>query len=258
VLLPPGVQGVDANANELYVAMAHEGYQGTQDPRLHAELASSITQGRSHGVRVAKEAFPTPRGEGLRIRLDFTDPNSGLPLRLDLYLVPGNGNVLVLVAAGLEQLVTRRTPLLIPMAASLSVNTVSPARQTAPAAGGVSDAAPASRQWAEKLRGMKLTQLSSYSGMSSERYWYLHADGTYSHKGSSMVSIDVGPYGGAPTASASSIGRSAGQGTWRVVTEQGVTALVLRDGDGEQYVYRLEFAQGRTFLNGTRTFVTEP
>jgi hypothetical protein len=117
---------------------------------------------------------------------------------------------------------------------------------------------PLAQQWDQRLRGKKLTQLSSYSsgggggGYTSERVAYFCRDGRFLFFSSSSVSM-YGNNGG--------MGSSSGQnritGIWRVVTEGDVAAIEIRNDRGEHGYLRLAFQQGKTFIDGTRTFVTD-
>ena len=117
---------------------------------------------------------------------------------------------------------------------------------------------PLAQQWDQHLRGKKLTQLSSYSsgggggGYSSERVAFFCRDGSFLYFASSSVSV-YGSMGG----SGSSSGTTETTGTWRVVTEGDVAALEIQNDRGEHGYMRLEFQNGKTFVDGTRTFVTE-
>jgi hypothetical protein len=116
---------------------------------------------------------------------------------------------------------------------------------------------PLAQQWDQHLRGKKLTQLSSYSsggggGYSSERIAYFCRDGRFLYVASSAVSM-YGSMGG----SGSSVGTTQTTGSWRVVTEGDVAALEIRNDRGEHGYMRLEYRNGKTLVDGTRTFVTE-
>jgi hypothetical protein len=117
---------------------------------------------------------------------------------------------------------------------------------------------PLARQWDQHLRGKKLTQLSAYSsgggggGYSSERVAFFCRDGSFLYVASSAVSV-YGSLGGSGT----SAGTTRTTGHWRVVTEGDVAALEIRNDRGEHGYMRLEVRGGKTFVDGTRTFVTE-
>jgi hypothetical protein len=114
------------------------------------------------------------------------------------------------------------------------------------------------RQWDQHLRGKKLTQLSSYSsgggggGYSAERVAYFCRDGRFLYFASSSVSV-YGSSGGMGSAA----GSSEMTGRWRVVTEGEVAALEIDNDRGEHGYMRLDYDNGKTFVDGTRTFVTD-
>jgi hypothetical protein len=117
---------------------------------------------------------------------------------------------------------------------------------------------PLAQQWDAHLRGKRLTQLSSYSsgggggGYSAERHAYLCRDGRFLYVESSSVSV-YGSLGGM----GSSSGTSETTGTWRIVTEGDAAALEIDNDRGEHGYVMLGFEDGKTFVDGTRTFVTD-
>ena len=118
-------------------------------------------------------------------------------------------------------------------------------------------AAPrANNPWTQRLNDKKLVQFSGYSsggnsgGMNSQKALYLSADGTYSFRSSSSVSIDV------PGASGSSGGLQADQGRWRVIEQAGETILELTSLQNGIEKIKLTLQGTMTFLNGRRWFVT--
>ena len=117
---------------------------------------------------------------------------------------------------------------------------------------------PLAQQWDGHLRGKKLTQLSSYSsggvggGYSSERVAFFCRDGSFLYFASSSVSV-YGSLGGSGT----SAGRTQTTGQWRIVSEGDVAAIEILNERGEHDYMRLEYRNGKTFVDGTRTFVTD-
>jgi hypothetical protein len=124
--------------------------------------------------------------------------------------------------------------------------------------GRFSDNNPQSLEWLNHLRGKLLTQMSSYSsgsagGYSSNRRMLLYSNGQFEYYSSSSVSVDV------DGASGGSGGQNTQRGTWRIVTAEGKSylALVFQGTAKEDYV-ELVFRDNKTFIDGTRTFVTNP
>jgi hypothetical protein len=118
------------------------------------------------------------------------------------------------------------------------------------------EASPLAQQWLEHLRGKKVSFLESYSsgasgGYAMRRDFYLCSDGRFSFRENSSVSIYV------PGASAGSGGRSSGEGRWRVLAQGEHAVLELAWSDGAVAVRRLEYAEGRTYIDGERWYVTE-
>jgi hypothetical protein len=114
------------------------------------------------------------------------------------------------------------------------------------------------REWDQHLRGKKLTQLSSYSsgggggGYSAERVAYFCRDGSFYYFATSSVSV-YGSLGGSGSAG----GTTQITGRWRVVTDGDVAALEINNDRGEHGYMPLGYENGKTFVDGTRTFVTD-
>ncbi len=252
LLTPPGFN--PANASEVYVAMAKPGFSSPDDPNLAAELAAENV----NGAALRRTAFAAGTRPGVLYFWDFSHPQMGIPMTIRAYVTAARNTALVLVAIGTRELVTGRDAELRALAASLEFAGTPPVPMTQ---GALHDNSAAGREWAARLAGKNLTQMSSYSssgggGMSSRKDLALHAGGRYQYRYESSLSMDVGPYGGAPTASAMGASRDANQGQWRVITLQGRPVLEMRSDRGETFQQLLEFVDGKTFLNGTRTFVT--
>ena len=163
----------------------------------------------------APVAFTAVGGKGMVHTFDSS--NGGVTAKVKLYLValPGHGAA-ALAAVAKSELLQSRTSALATLAASFRFS-ASP-----------TPAAPrANNPWTQRLNDKKLVQFSGYSsggnsdGMNSQKALYLSADGTYSFRSSSSVSIDV------PGASGSSGGLQADQGRWRVIEQAGETILEL-------------------------------
>lgn len=115
---------------------------------------------------------------------------------------------------------------------------------------------PVVLEWQDKLKGSKLTYLSSYSsggsGSSSRTTIHLCIDGSFSFSSSSSLSIDVGGAFG------SSSGNDSGTGLWEVIPNSyGGPQLNLNFQDGKQYNYDITIeGNNETHLNGRRYFLT--
>ncbi|HEX9729070.1 MAG TPA: hypothetical protein VGA37_11245 [Gemmatimonadales bacterium] len=113
------------------------------------------------------------------------------------------------------------------------------------------------QQWDQWFRGKRLTQMSSYSssggsgGYSSHNTWDLCRDGRFFFSGSSSVSVDVGGASGYNGA------QDAGAGQWRIVEQGPVGGVELRWAGGQVTQHRLEYQDQATYIDGTRTYVTE-
>jgi hypothetical protein len=103
-----------------------------------------------------------------------------------------------------------------------------------------------------------IRQMWASQGMSSDKRHYLNADGTYSYKSSSMVSINVGPYGGAPDASALSTGRDASTGRWRIRDLGGQVALQVQYANGETRLFKITQDARNWYLDGEKAFAVDP
>jgi len=116
---------------------------------------------------------------------------------------------------------------------------------------------PLAQQWRGRLAGKKVSFRESYSsgGMSGgyalSRDYYLCSDGRFAYRDTSSMAVYVEGY------SASSASPEYAEGRWRVVTQEGQAMLELRWGDGRITYRALDHAEGRTYLDGERWFVTE-
>lgn len=147
-------------------------------------------------------------------------------------------------------------------AAMLGQAPAAPAAATAPraappASGGAfaqTDQSPTALAWIEKLRGKKVSYLSSYSSGSSGGYsdrWeaYLCSDGRFVYRSSSMMAVDNGAFG-------HSASRGGMNGVWRIVTQGNQAAIEYRSDDGQTEHVMLGFQDGKTYWDGQRVFVT--
>ena len=135
--------------------------------------------------------------------------------------------------------------------------------QMAPATPGrLSDNNPQSVEWLNHLRGKLLSRLSSYTsgtagGYSSNERMLLYPNGQFEHYSASSVSVQA--EGPVYSAGGSSGGQGTRRGTWRIVTAQGTSflALVYEGSMQEEYTV-LDFRENKTFIDGSRVFVTAP
>jgi hypothetical protein len=126
-----------------------------------------------------------------------------------------------------------------------------------PQGGALADATPLARQWLQKLRGKLIRQFIS-GGVVGERRRYLAPDGTYSMQGSSAVVIDVGPYAGAPAASASAISRQSMTGRWKIRDINGEVFLQVWTNDGRTLMLPITTDNKNWYLDGEKAFAVDP
>ena len=114
------------------------------------------------------------------------------------------------------------------------------------------------REWDQFLRGKKLTYLHSYSsntpgggGFSNQVEYYLCQDGRFHYRSSNSLS------GGSFAAFPEGGSASSGQGRWEIISEGAAIGIEFTWNDGSATASRLEFADGKTYLNGERYFVTD-
>lgn len=115
------------------------------------------------------------------------------------------------------------------------------------------------QEWTAFLRGQRLTYMSTYSnegvndyvGSSVRRDMDLCGDGRFFYVDESSVSVDSSGTSGFDSSGDSQTG------TWSVVTEGGQVGLELRWGNGETSAHLLEYADGVTYIDQKRWFVTD-
>jgi len=122
--------------------------------------------------------------------------------------------------------------------------------------GGGAGLSPEALEWQQWFAGKRLTQMESYcsgsaGGYSNKDEWDLCRDGRFFHGGSSSMSVDVGG------ASGYSGGQQGGAGQWRIIEQGGLIGLEYRRADGNVSQHRLDYEDNKTYIDGTRTFVTE-
>jgi hypothetical protein len=247
VLSPPNA----AAGSETYLVALLPGVTDVQDRGVLARLAAQYSLNNVHATRVGgMMAFQTANGAGYVHSYDFVE--NGQQGRLQFYLVPVRTGVAAVVAAGTREIIPARGPALLSIASSLTQGTVATqvAETPAPASGG----GPLAEQWTARLSGKKLMQFSSYSsgtsgGYSSQKTLALAADGSYSFRTSSSVSLYV------PGATGGSAGRNGSNGRWRVYEQNGQATLELAPTQGSREVITLTTDGRSTFLNGHKWLV---
>ena len=119
--------------------------------------------------------------------------------------------------------------------------------------------APVAQQWQQKLRGSRLTYMSSYSssgygdsygGYSDKTVIQLCSDGNFLYYGSSLISADAGGVGGYSSS------RGGGDGTWKVTAQMAQVVLELAFSDGTVQQYTITYPENKFHLNGNRFFLT--
>lgn len=142
--------------------------------------------------------------------------------------------------------------------APATVATATPGGAAAPsrAAGGLPhDGTPLGQEWFQHLAGKMATQMSRYDGgggggMTSRTDVHLCPGGEFAMRGNSQVGIDVGDvWAGAG-------GPSASSGHWRILTQGNVAGIELTFGNGTVELYRLDYQNGQTLVDGQRWLVT--
>lgn len=252
-LLPPGVKfDPDRTDNtEVYMASIEEGYEPAEEAKLARELSEVFL---SAGVRLARAGDREPFPGGAAYIWEFRHPDTGMPYGLHICVSGKAGRALVAIAFGESGRIERQAASMRQVAAAMAYQPPRPA-----AAGPLADDTPLARQWLAKLRGKVIKQfLGAGSGMTGEKTRYLAPDGTYTMSGNTVIAIDVGPYGGAPTASASSIGRQQATGRWRIRDDNGRAFLEVRTADGQRLLLALTADQRNWYLNGEKAFAVDP
>ena len=123
--------------------------------------------------------------------------------------------------------------------------------------GQVSDNNPQSLQWVNHLRGKQLSRLArggdNMGGWTSDERMVLYPDGRFEYRDSSQVTVDTGGAFG------NGAQRKSNTGTWRILTANGTSylALVYQGSNQEDYA-ELDFQDNKTFIDGSRVFVTVP
>ncbi len=254
-LLPPGLTAEDQTEN--FRLLTEASPVDAADPRFTAELdrlAAQLPGFRKVGVT---QSYQTKSGTGVRGTWAGTNLQTQQPIQIRMYATTVNGLAIVLFAAGVTNKLEARETALRDIALSVVATTAAAAQPpTTPQTSVNIDRSPLAQQWLQRLRGKKLTLLSSYNsgssgGMSSKTEMYLQADGRFQGRSESSVSIYV------EGANGSSGGVQKAAGTWRIYAKDGRAILEMKYENGQTESSILEDRNGQTFINGKRVFVTE-
>jgi hypothetical protein len=247
ILLPAGAS-FEAGRNdnpEVYIAMVQDGYSPAEEAKLVQGLSAAFTQGTGTVQRSGvKEAMTFGPRQGAAYRWDIRDPKAGRNLAFDIFGAPEGGRYFAFISVGTAERVRQRESEVRQMMASMTFE--------APKTGPLSDATPLAQQWLQKLKGRMIRQMYAYSGMSSDKYHYINADGTYVYKSSSMVSVDVSG------ASAMGSGANANRGRWKIRDVSGQVFLEVQYLSGETKMMRITQDERNWYLNGEKAFAVDP
>ena len=246
ILLPAGASFEAGRSDnpEVYIAMVKDGYSPAEEAKLVRELSAAFTQGtgtvQRNGVR---EAMSFGARQGSAYRWDIRDPKLGRNVAFDIFGAPEGSRYFAFISVGTAERVRQREAEVRQMMASMTFE--------APKAGPLSDATPLAQQWLQKLKGRMIRQMYAYSGMSSDKYHYINADGSYVYKSSSMVSVDVAG------ASGISSGGNANRGRWRIRDVSGQVFLEVQYQSGETKMMRITQDERNWYLNGEKAFAVD-
>ena len=220
----------------------------SRDEVLHA-MGQPLTLDESTVLQPQGE--PEVEGRWVKARFSWSDGFDTLAGRAMALVDPG-GNGVLYVAVGPETEAGHYADLVAGLASSTIVAPVGQ-KVAKPAAGG---STPLAEEWDAHLRGRRLTYITSYSsgssgGFSERKEAFLCRDGQFLYSNSSSLSVDTGG------ASAFGGGQGSGGGEWKVVTEGSSAGIEFRWRDGETSRHLLEFTDGKTYVDGSRWFVTD-
>ena len=253
MMIPPGVT-FDPNRQdnpEVYIAGRYGQVDPAGEQQLVQELSSAFVQS---GVQVSRAGERQPIGQRAAVYYwEYRAPKHPPLLGLRIYVAVSGGRTFVVLGAGEAERVNTRDLPLREMLASMDFQ-----QPKMPEGGALADNTPQAQEWLKKLQGKVIKQFSGGGGMTSERTRFLAADGTYSMRSSSLASIKVGPYGEAPTASASSISRNAQTGRWKIRDNDGQIFLQIWTSDGQTLMLRITRDARNWYLNGEKAFAVDP
>gem|GEM_PF-1072027 len=250
ILLPAGVSFEAGRSDnpEVYIAMVKDGYSPAEEAKLVQGLSAAFTQGtgtvQRSGVR---EAMSFGARQGSAYRWDIRDPKLGRNVAFDIFGAADGARYFAFISVGTAERVRQRESEVRQMMASMTFEAPKVA-----AGGALADATPLAQQWLQKLRGRMIRQMYAYSGMSSDKYHYINADGSYVYKSSSMVSVDVAG------ASGMSAGGNANRGRWKIRDVSGQVFLEVQYQSGETKMMRITQDERNWYLNGEKAFAVDP
>jgi hypothetical protein len=249
VLLPPGVTFDPKRLDELYVATSQPG--SATDPKFAEELSQGLGQ---QGGRLNQSTIQIAGRQAVVYSGQAKHPEQNLMMGIKIYLLQDGPNVNAVLGIGAVDRVEGNDAGLRQVAGSLSFQAAAaPQAPPLPPAGALSDGSSVTVPWVQKLRGQKLQQITTGNYDAGRSVWILKADGAFTY--SSNYSGAVYAPGGANA----SVGRLAkGDGRWRIVSRGGGAVLELKFSNGEQREYNLTANGSQTFMNGRRTYVTDP
>ncbi len=254
-LLPPGLTAEDQTENLRILTETVP--VDAADQRFTAELDQLAAQLPGFSKVGATQSYPTKGGVGVRGIWAGRNMQTQQAIQIRMYATTVHGLAIVLFAAGQTGKLEARESSLRDIALSVAATTAAaaPSAPTSGAAASV-DRSPLAQQWLQRLRGKKLTKMSSYSsgssgGMSSKTEIYLQANGSFQGRSESSVAIYV------EGANGSSGGVQKAAGTWRIYVQDGRAILEMKYENGQVESSLLEDRSGQTFINGKRVFVTE-
>jgi hypothetical protein len=250
----------DSNDNpEIYVAQVVDGYDPAEEAASIAQLGAAFVQSGIPMQRDGeREGFNIRGRSGSVYTCEFTSPETGRQVAVRFYIAPVQTRAFLIVAAGETGRVYGRDATL--KEAAVSMDYQAPAALSKPPEPGdpLADNTPLAQQWLQKLRGRVIRQFIGGGGVTGERSRFLAADGTYTMRGNSAVAIDVGPYGEAPSASASSVRREGMAGRWRIREQQGEVFLQIVSNDGQTFLLPITWDDRNWYLDGVKSFAVDP
>ena len=256
MLMPRGV-AYDPNRQdnpEVYVMDTQDGFEWSNEQQIVKELSSAFVQSGAQIIRGGdRQTFQANGRQGVIYHWEFRSPGMPAMYGLNIYLTAVGSRAYVALAAGEAARIQARDADLRSLVATADFQ---PPRM--PEGGPLADTTPAARMWLQKLRGKVIKQFIGGGGVVGERVRFLAADGTYSMRSSSAVAIDVGPYGGAPTASASSISRNSQTGRWKIRDNGGRIFLQIWTPDGQMSMLPITTDSRNWYLNGEKAFAVDP
>jgi hypothetical protein len=252
LLLPSGVTFDPKRLDnpEVYIAALRNDYTPQDEAQTVAQFSAAISRDQPVSNRNGqREPATFGTRSGSIYRWDIRGRDTGRLVAFDIYLAPEGPRAYVIVAAGEQSLVRSRDSEVRQILSSMAptqVNTA--ANNNAPLA----DSTPLAQRWLAKLRGKMIRQFWASQGMSSDKRHLLAADGTYSFRSSSMVSVDVSG------ASALSTGKDNTTGRWRIRDSGGQLYLEVTYNNGT--VSRMPITENgqNWFLNGEKAFAVDP